>query len=85
VPYCPAPHPRKPFEVRRPNLPIIRLHDYSSYESIGELRLLEKIHYELEQEQLVPDGEQKRTEFRILVAGDLNVCQFACVRRALSG
>lgn len=77
--------PREPFEEESLNLPIVPLDEYSSYEGIGELRLLEKIHYELERPQRILPGEQERTVFRILITGDLNMGQFVWVSRALSG
>lgn len=48
------------------DIPIRRLQDYSSYEGIGELRLFDKIIYELGRKEL--SGNES---YRILIIGDL--------------
>lgn len=73
------------FERKQVNLPIVPISEYGSYERIDELRLLEKIHYELEQKQVIPSGESERTVFRVLIVGGTDMDKIRLVRRALSG
>lgn len=48
------------------DIPVRDLEDYNSFEGIGELRLFDKIVYELEKRK-----DSKRTEFHILLVGDI--------------
>lgn len=48
------------------DIPVRRLEDYSSYEGIGELRLFDKIIYEIERRK-----EEETQHHRVLVIGDI--------------
>lgn len=48
------------------DIPVRRLRDYNSYEGIGELRLFDKIIYELDQRK-----DSVKDEFCILIVGDI--------------
>lgn len=62
------------------NLPIRRLQSYSSFEGINELRLFEKIQYELEKM-----GPEKNRDFVISVLGDLSYKQIYRLQKMLHG
>lgn len=48
------------------DIPVRNLEDYNSYEGIGELRLFDKIIYELEKRK-----ENRESEFHVLIVGDI--------------
>ena len=73
------------FELERYSLRICPLSCYSSFEGVRELRLFEKIKYELEAAQIIRPGKTARNEFRILVAGDLSSEKFRELCYALKG
>lgn len=72
-------------ETDQMSLSIRSLKDYSSYEGIGELRLFEKIKYELEAEPERRINQAERNTFYVLVAGDIHVSQFGRSARMLKG
>lgn len=62
--------------------------DYSSFEGISELRLFEKVRYEMERlvKQREQKGQEKRWDsFRILIAGDIDAGQILKFGRMLEG
>ncbi len=52
------------------NIPVRNIEDFSSFEGIGELRLLDKVIYELEK-RTAGQGEEKRS-FIVTLLGDIN-------------
>lgn len=48
------------------DIPIRRLNDYNSYEGIGELRLFDKLVYELDRRK-----DSDKTDFQVLIVGDI--------------
>ena len=62
------------------DIPVRRLEDYSSYEGIGELRLFDKIIYEIERRK-----EEESQHHRVLVIGDILKTPLETLCRAVDG
>lgn len=62
------------------DIPVRRLEDYSSYEGIGELRLFDKIIYEIERRK-----EEESQHHRVLVIGDILKTPMETLCRAVDG
>lgn len=79
------PYTENNFERTHLSLRICPLSSYSSFEGVRELRLFEKIKYELEFKQLYRRERVDDSTFNILVAGDLSIKKFEELVSALKG